>query len=179
MRLKILLADDSLTAQSTGKKILAAAGYDVTTVSNGMAAARQIAELHPDLALLDVYMPGYTGIEICEKTKAAPETAHLPVLLTVGKMEPFRVEEGIKVKADGVIIKPFEAKVLTTLVDKLAQHEPTTAGEQYPSFVSNSQGGELCDVCGHVNPATASVCEQCDVPLPSSIMSLRSTNSSS
>jgi ABC-type maltose transport system permease subunit len=47
--LKILLADDSMTAQNMGKKILAEAGYDVTTVSNGSAAVKKIAELHPDI----------------------------------------------------------------------------------------------------------------------------------
>ena len=116
MALKILLADDSMTAQNMGKKILADAGYDVVTVSNGAAAIKKIAELQPDILVLDVYMPGYSGVEVCAKIKAAAETAHTPVLLTVGKLEPFRPEEGLKVKADGLIIKPFEATDLITVV---------------------------------------------------------------
>jgi CheY-like chemotaxis protein len=130
--LKILLADDSMTAQNMGKKILADAGYEVTTVSNGAAAVKKIAELHPDIILLDVYMPGYTGLEVCAKTKSAAGTASVPVLLTVGKMEPFRAEEGIKVKADGVIIKPFEATDLVTVVKKLAERLETPAPPAEP-----------------------------------------------
>lgn len=120
MALKILLADDSMTAQNMGKKILSDAGYEVLTVSNGAAAVKKLAELTPDIAVLDVYMPGYSGLEVCERMKVTPTTARIPVLLTVGKMEPFRPEDGMKAKADGVIIKPFEATDLVTVIEKLA-----------------------------------------------------------
>ena len=56
MSLKVLLADDSMTAQNMGRKILAESGYDVTTVSNGAAAVKKIAEVKPDLVILDIYM---------------------------------------------------------------------------------------------------------------------------
>jgi CheY-like chemotaxis protein len=119
--LKVLLADDSMIAQNMGKKILTDAGYDVIGVSNGAAAVKKLAEFIPDIVLLDVYMPGYSGLEVCERIKNSPVTAQVPVLLTVGKLEPFRSEEGMKVKADGVIVKPFEATDLITVVGKLAE----------------------------------------------------------
>lgn len=120
MPLKILLADDSMTAQNLGKKILTDAGYDVTAVSNGAAAAKKLAEKF-DVIILDIYMPGYSGLEICEKVRATMDIAKTPVLLTVGKMEPYKPEDGAKVKADGVIIKPFEASDLLAVVQKLEQ----------------------------------------------------------
>jgi CheY-like chemotaxis protein len=119
--LKILIADDSMTAQNMGKKILVDAGFDVVPVSNGAAAIKKIAETKPDIIILDIYMPGYTGLEVCEKVKNAPETANVPVLLTVGKLEPYRPEEGAKVKAEGVIIKPFEASDLLSALGRIAQ----------------------------------------------------------
>jgi len=106
---KILLADDSVTAQNMGRKILADAGYDVVTVNNGSAALKRINELRPDLIVLDVYMPGYSGLEVCQRIKDADDTAHIPVLLTVGKLEPFKPEEARRVRADAHIVKPFEA----------------------------------------------------------------------
>ena len=121
MPLTILLADDSMTAQNMGKKILSEAGYDVVAVSNGAAAVKKIAERKPDLAVLDVYMPGYTGLEVCERVKTALETSAMPVLLTVGRMEPFKPEEGTRVRADGIIVKPFEAQDLLSAVQKLEQ----------------------------------------------------------
>ena len=75
MALKILLADDSATAQNMGKKILVEAGYEVVAVSNGAAAVKKIAEQKPDMIVLDVYMPGYTGLEVCERVKSAIETS--------------------------------------------------------------------------------------------------------
>jgi CheY-like chemotaxis protein len=121
--LKILLADDSMTAQKMGQKILAEAGYDVIAVSNGAAAVKKIASEKPDLAVLDIYMPGYTGLEVCERVRSAQETAKIPVLLTVGKMEigSFKPEDANRVKADGVIIKPFEASDLLAAVKKIEE----------------------------------------------------------
>jgi CheY-like chemotaxis protein len=119
--LRILFADDSVTAQNMGKKILTEAGYDVVAVSNGAAAVKKIAEQKPDIIILDVYMPGYTGLEVCEKVRGSMETLKTPVLLTVGKMEPYKAEEGNRVRADGVIIKPFEASDLLAIVKKFEE----------------------------------------------------------
>jgi CheY-like chemotaxis protein len=116
---KILLADDSVTAQNMGRKILADAGYEVITVNNGSAALKKIAEQKPDLIILDVYMPGYSGLEVCQRLKEAPETARTPVLLTVGKLEPFKPEEAKRVRAEGFIVKPFEASELLSVLSKL------------------------------------------------------------
>ena len=119
MARKILLADDSVTAQNMGRRILSDAGYEVVTVNNGSAALKKIAEHKPDLIVLDVYMPGYTGLEVCQRLKENRETARIPVLLTVGKLEPFRPEEARKVRADAYIVKPFEASELLVALTKL------------------------------------------------------------
>jgi CheY-like chemotaxis protein len=104
-----------------GKKILTEAGYDVVAVSNGAAAVKKIAEQKPDIIILDVYMPGYTGLEVCEKVRGSMETLKTPVLLTVGKMEPYKPEEANRVRADGVIVKPFEASDLLAIVKKFEE----------------------------------------------------------
>lgn len=119
--LRILFADDSVTAQNMGRKILTEAGYEVVAVSNGAAAVKKIAEQKPDIIILDVYMPGYSGLEVCEKVRGSLETLKTPVLLTVGKMEPYRPEEANRVKADGVIVKPFEASDLLAIVKKFEE----------------------------------------------------------
>ena len=124
MALKILLADDNLTAQNMGKKILTEAGYEVIAVSNGAQAMKRIASDKPDLAVLDVYMPGYSGLELCERIRNTHETAATPVVLSVGKMEAFQSEEGTRVRANGVIVKPFEASELLAMIKKLAEEVP-------------------------------------------------------
>jgi CheY-like chemotaxis protein len=125
---RILLADDSVTAQNMGRRILTDAGYDVITVNNGSAALKKIAENKPDLIVLDVYMPGYGGLEVCQRVKENPDTTRIPVLLTVGKLEPFKPDEARRVGADAFIIKPFEATELLTALTKL--EDKIVAGPQ-------------------------------------------------
>ena len=123
MARKVLLADDSVTAQNMGRRILVDAGYEVITVNNGSSALKKVAESKPDLIVLDVYMPGYGGLEVCQRIRESQETARIPILLTVGKLEPFKAEEANRVRADGFIVKPFEAAellaALTRLEDKI------------------------------------------------------------
>ena len=119
MAYKVLLADDSVPAQNMGKKILIEAGYDVLTVSNGLEALRKIADTLPDIVILDIFMPGYTGLEICARLRSKAATAELPVILTVGKLEPYRPEDGEQVRSNAVIVKPFAAAELTAAVRSL------------------------------------------------------------
>ena len=136
MPLKILLADDSMTAQKMGVKILVDAGHTVVAVSNGAAAVKKIASERPDMAVLDIYMPGYTGLEVCERVRAAVETSKIPVLLTVGKMEmgSFKQEDATRVKADGVIIKPFEASDLLAAIKKIEEKLSAIPVEAEPDY---------------------------------------------
>ncbi len=130
----VLLADDSVTAQNMGRRILMDAGYEVVTVNNGSAALKKIHESRPDLIVLDVYMPGYGGLEVCQRLKESADTARIPVLLSVGKMEPFKAEEARRVRADGHIVKPFEASellaALTKLEDRIVPQAESAVGRQ-------------------------------------------------
>jgi len=116
---KVLLADDSVTAQNMGRRILVDAGYEVITVNNGSSALKKVNESKPDLIVLDVYMPGYGGLEVCQRIRDSQETARIPILLTVGKLEPFKAEEARRAGADAFIVKPFEASELLTALTKL------------------------------------------------------------
>jgi len=150
---KILLADDSVTAQNMGRKILTDAGYEVVTVNNGSAALKKIIEHKPDLIVLDVYMPGYSGLEVCQRIKENRETARIPVLLTVGKLEPFKPEEARRARADAFVVKPFEASellaALTKLEDKvIPQPEPYKQGrfaKAVASFDRDTEPAKLAD----------------------------------
>jgi len=132
-----------------GRKILSEAGYEVITVNNGSAALKKIAEQKPDLIVLDVYMPGYGGLEVCQRIKDTRETARIPVLLTVGKLEPFKPEEARRVHADGFLVKPFEVSALlaalTKLEDKIIPQPETYKPGRFAkaiAAVENSDAGD-------------------------------------
>ncbi|HVN80363.1 MAG TPA: response regulator [Terriglobia bacterium] len=115
----ILLADDSITIQKIVNLTFSGEGIDVVTVSNGEAALRKVNEIHPDVILADIFMPGKNGYELCEHIKNSPDLRHIPVILLVGAFEPFDGNEATRVMADGHLTKPFEIKVLISAVNSL------------------------------------------------------------
>jgi len=147
-----------------GRKILTEAGYDVVAVSNGAAAVKKIAEQKPDIIILDVYMPGYTGLEVCEKVRGSMETLKTPVLLTVGKMEPYKPEEANRVRADGVIVKPFEASDLLAIVKKFEERLGQAAA---PPLVQRAAVAESADeIPDHPEPTIVASVPQATVEVP-------------
>ncbi len=127
----VLVADDSPSIQKKAVGILKGEGFDIETVSNGVAAIKRLAVLHPVVVLADVSMPGRDGYEVCDFVKKSVELAHVPVLLVASDMEPYDEARGAHVKADGIIKKPFDAQELISLVVKFADEceaaAPTTA----------------------------------------------------
>ena len=149
----VLLADDSVTAQNMGRRILMDAGYEVVTVNNGSAALKKIHESHPDLIVLDVYMPGYGGLEVCQRLKEAAETARIPVLLSVGKMEPFKADEAKRVRADGHIVKPFEASELLAALTRMEDKIVPQGGVRRSKSDSGKSGKKLWRAEDHLASA--------------------------
>ena len=119
MARKILLADDSVTAQNMGRKILADAGYEVITVNNGSAALKKIAETKPDLIVLDIYMPGYSGLEVCQRLKESRRHRGCRSCSPSGNSSLSSPKKRKRVRADGFIVKPFEASELLSALSKL------------------------------------------------------------
>lgn len=117
----VLVADDSPTIQKKALGILKGEGFEVETVSNGVAAIKRLLVIHPVVVLADVSMPGRDGYEVCEFVKKSAELSHVPVLLVASDMEPYDDARGAEVGADGIIKKPFEARELISLVVKFAE----------------------------------------------------------
>jgi CheY-like chemotaxis protein len=114
----ILIADDSPIIQRKAQRILQDGGFEVETVSNGVAAIKRVPVLRPILLLADVSMPGKDGYEVCEFVKASPDLIHIPVLLVGSDLEPYDEQRGAQVKADGIIKKPFTPSDLMAMVTK-------------------------------------------------------------
>jgi CheY-like chemotaxis protein len=114
----ILVADDSPTIQRKAQAILQAEGFEVETVSNGVAAIKKLPKLQPILVLADVSMPGKDGYEVCEFVKTSADFCHVPVLLVGSDLEPYDEQRGAQVRADGIIKKPFAAHDLIAMVAK-------------------------------------------------------------
>src|SRR5260370_22124428 len=82
-------------------------GSDGVAVGNGEAAMRKIPDLRPDLVLADIFMPVRNGYEVCEFVKSDSRYMNTPVMLLVGAFDPLDEQEAQRVRADGVLKKPF------------------------------------------------------------------------
>ncbi len=112
---RILLADDSPHAQRMGERILRDEGHEVITVSDGLVAMLRLKDARPDLIIADISMPEVSGYELCEYVKG---NGGAPVFLTAGAVEPVDEAEVSRVRADGVLKKPFEASLLLEAIGR-------------------------------------------------------------
>jgi CheY-like chemotaxis protein len=112
---RILLADDSPHAQRMGERILRDEGHEVITVSDGAVAMLRLQDAEPDLIIADVSMPEVSGYELCDYVK---KHGGAPVFLTAGPVEPVDEKEVDRVRADGILRKPFEASLLLEAIGR-------------------------------------------------------------
>ena len=112
MKRLILLADDSPTIQRLVTQMFAGGEFDVLSVSNGDAAVRKFEEVHPDVVLADIYMPGKNGYEVCAAVKKHPDLGDTPVVLLAGAFDAFDEETPSQVGASAHITKPIEPQAL-------------------------------------------------------------------
>jgi CheY-like chemotaxis protein len=104
-----------------GEFILREEGYEVVTVTDGETALVRLADVDPDLILVDVLLPQKSGYEICRHVKDHPRFRHTRVVLTAGALEPFDEEEARRVQADANLRKPFEATLVLATVKPLLE----------------------------------------------------------
>ncbi len=115
----ILIADDEPYICRLLDQALAEAGYRTLTVSSGADAVAQARRQRPDLILLDVMMPGISGLDVLQILKSDPNTRHIPVLV-VSIVE--NRQQALALGADGLLPKPVEIpQLLTSVAVLLAQ----------------------------------------------------------
>lgn len=108
----ILLVDDSKTELLYLSTLLRQNGYSVRTAENAEEAMQRLAELAPDLILMDVIMPGMNGFQLTRKIKHLPEYQNIPVIMCTSKDQPTDRFWGLRQGAIDYLIKPIPADAL-------------------------------------------------------------------
>jgi CheY-like chemotaxis protein len=116
----ILLADDSPTIQKVVELTFVDSDFTVEAVSNGDELLAKLPETRPDIIVCDVIMPGTDGYDVCQQVKSDPESLHIPVILLTGTFEPFDRDRAVAAGCSEIITKPFEARKLVEVVERLA-----------------------------------------------------------
>ena len=121
MTARILVVDDIPANVKLLEARLLAEYFDVLTADDGYKALAICDNTHVDLILLDIMMPGIDGFEVCERLKANPRTAHIPVVMVTALDQPSDRVRGLKAGADDFLTKPVNDLQLVSRVKSLVR----------------------------------------------------------
>ncbi len=103
----ILIAEDEPTILETLTFLLERAGWSVTTVTDGAAVVQTVRRTRPRMLVLDIMLPGRSGLDILRMLRAEPDLAAIPVLILTARGHNHDRQLALDLGADGFISKPF------------------------------------------------------------------------
>jgi DNA-binding response OmpR family regulator len=115
----VLVADDDADIRDLVAFKLEQAGFDVIAVEDGQTALEQARSRQPTLAVLDVSMPGLSGIDVCKMLRADPATAGILIIMLTARVQEQDVEGGFSAGADDYVTKPFSPRELVSRIQAL------------------------------------------------------------
>ncbi|HOG45370.1 MAG TPA: response regulator transcription factor [Anaerolineae bacterium] len=129
----ILVVDDDVDVAETVARTLQRANFETLIAYRGADALQTARERRPDLVVLDIKMPGLSGIEVCRMLRATPDLSRVPVLFLSARSEVNDRLEGFEAGADDYITKPFDLRELElrvkALLRRTRQAEGAAAGQ--------------------------------------------------
>jgi two-component system KDP operon response regulator KdpE len=128
---KILIADDDPQMLRALRITLTARGYEIVTASDGTEALNAAIRSHPDIVVIDLGMPGLTGIEVIQALRG---WSQVPVLVVSGRSESWDKVEALDAGADDYVTKPFSADELLARIRALSRRTPTASDEPVVTF---------------------------------------------
>jgi CheY-like chemotaxis protein len=121
-----LVVDDDARSRELLQQLLTLAGYEVRAVGGGQDALALLANEIPDVAVIDLRMPGMDGLELCRKIRRlAPRGNDLPVVVLTGMDDDEARQAAIEAGADEVLVKPV---MRTMLQERLMRVRAAAAG---------------------------------------------------
>lgn len=116
--MKILIAEDDSLILKTLQLCLKKNGNEVIACMDGLDAMERITEDRPDIIIVDIMLPYFSGLEIVGKVKQ--DTNPVPVIVISAMGQQSVVEEAMRLGADEYISKPFNINTLSSLLDKFS-----------------------------------------------------------
>lgn len=124
----VLIVDDNAAHARIAQQVLELAGYTCACADTGEEAIERIAAAPPDLVLMDLFLPGMSGLEAARQLKATPATAAIPIIAITSHRQAFSVDEATRAGVEAYIAKPFHYADLIELAGKLLARKTPAAG---------------------------------------------------
>lgn len=116
---KILIVDDEPNILVSLEYLMQREGFDVSVARDGLQAIEAIERNPPDIVLLDVMMPGKTGLEVCQHVRARDQFRTMRIVMLTAKGRETDVAKGLALGANAYITKPFSTRDLVAQVRAL------------------------------------------------------------
>jgi DNA-binding response OmpR family regulator len=123
MRKKVLIVDDEPDILDLARIAVEAGGYNVLTATSAEQALPIIAKEKPNLILLDVVLPGTSGLELCRRLKRDPATRATKIIMFTALGTEVDMMLDKKDKADAYTAKPFSNTALLALIKKQLENK--------------------------------------------------------
>ncbi|MDN5581675.1 MAG: MtrAB system response regulator MtrA [Corynebacterium sp.] len=123
---KVLVVDDDPAISEMLTIVLQGEGFDTVVVGDGPQAVEAAENEHPDLILLDLMLPGMSGIDVC---RAVREFSAVPIVMLTAKTDTVDVVLGLETGADDYVPKPFKPKELVARVRARLRRTPEEVPE--------------------------------------------------
>jgi DNA-binding response OmpR family regulator len=118
-----LVVDDDRDIRELVSLVAQRAGCEVVEAANGAEALAAVDRALPDIVILDVAMPGISGLEVCRQLRDDPATRDVPVLMLSAAARPVEHAAGLQSGADLYLTKPFSPAALADQITRLlTQH---------------------------------------------------------
>ena len=130
MKPRVLIVEDEAALVTMLRYNLEKEGFDVAEAGDGEEALLRIAEMKPDVVLLDWMLPLVSGIEVCRQIRRAPQTRTLPVIMLTARGEESDRVRGLNSGADDYIVKPFSPTELVARVRAVMRRAQPASAEE-------------------------------------------------
>jgi two-component system phosphate regulon response regulator PhoB len=124
---KILIVDDEKDILDLIEYNLTKEGFDTIRVMTGEEALEAVSREHPEAIILDLMLPGVSGLDVCRKLKENSKTKHIPVVMLTAKGEEADIVTGLEIGASDYITKPFSPKILVARLRAVLRQVAQTA----------------------------------------------------
>ncbi len=109
---RVLVVDDELDIVELISYNLTREGFEVQGAHSGEDGLKQARELTPDLVVLDIMLPGMSGLDVCRNLKQEKDTRDIPIIMLSAKGDEADIVAGLELGADDYMTKPFSPRVL-------------------------------------------------------------------
>ncbi len=144
MARSILVVEDEPTLRETVAEALEGEGFEVRTAGDGQAAVAEFREHRPDLLLLDLMLPGMSGMDVCRIVRAE---STVPIVMLTARDSEIDKVVGLEIGADDYVTKPFSLRELSARIRAIFRRGDQLAAAQLPPLVD--LGLVRVDLAGH------------------------------